>query len=553
MRWTDPTQLWSYVSEIAQPRSRLVVVAHNLGFDLRISRALYILPTTGWHLKQFNLAARNVMVTWGRDDGARLVMIDSYTYLPMALAKVAKLVGRHKVDLPEAGDAEQWWERCETDVQILRDACRELWSMIENDNLGNWQRTGASMAWANWRHRHYTHKVLVHQDEGAKNAETQATATARCEAWRWGSFRAERYTEWDFPLSYPRVALDTSLPVALVGHLDKVPRECLSRATNGFRYLIRASVRTVSPVLPFHDPAGYAWPVGNFSGWYWDHELGAALEHGTDVTAHEAYMYRGKPALADWAQWVIGVAEGGGSDFTAVQQAAVKHWGRALIGRFAVRYSSWELFGQGLDGAVSAMTMHDHDTGTESTILLLGDEAYEAGPKIYGADSVPAINSAIVSEARIRLWDVMVAAGLENIYYVDTDCLIVNQAGDDWLAAKTADGFGWGIRVKRRHSAMKIYGPRAMTTNNGRKTAGIPRTAHRSSESRYVGEHWESLPSALARHRADSVVVSMADWKITGVDNRRLHLPGGFTQARTVNETVEAASAPRTARERSGA
>lgn len=550
MRWADTESLWAYVSGLAEPRSRLIVCAHNLGYDLRISKALYLLPAEGWSLERFSLTARNVMVTWRRGDKASLVMMDSFTYLPMSLARIGKLVGVRKPDLPDQSSNEGWWERCEGDVQILRDAMRQIWAMIEDGNLGNWQRTGAGMAWANWRHRHYTHKVLVHQDQGAKDAETEATYTARCEAWRWGKFRGQPFTEWDYPLAYPRVALDTSLPVALVGHLDRVPDRCLSRATSAYRYLIRATVSTSAPTLPRRDETGFIWPVGTFTGWWWDHELGYALEQGATAVPLEAFMYRGKPALSAWARWVIEVAEGGGDEWTPCQRAAVKHWGRALIGRFAVRYAPWDYFGEGLDGAISAMTMHDHDTGQASTLLLLGDKSYIAGDKEYGSDSVPAINSAILSEARIRLYEAMYVAGLENVYYVDTDCLITDQGGSDNLTAYLSGHELYGLRPKRRHNTMKIWGPRAMTTDRGRKVAGVPTGAKRTSEANYAGESWESLPAALRRRRADEVVVTPADWQIAGVDHRREHLAGGHTAPRTVGDPLALFEAPQITQER---
>jgi len=553
MRWTDPTDLWAYVSRTAEPRSRTVVCAHNLGYDLRISRALYLLPPLGWSLKTFSLTARNVMVTWTRADKASLVMMDSFTYLPMSLYRISKLVGIQKPDLPDGDNEAEWWERCESDVAIMRAAMREIWQMVDDRKLGNWQRTGAGMAWANWRHCHHTHKVLVHNDKGATDAETQATYTARCEAWRWGHIRGGPFVEWDYPLSYPRVALDTSLPVALVGHLDRVPSACISRTNTAFRYLVEATVVTGNPCLPVRTQDGFCWPVGTFTGWWWEHELAQAADYGASITLHEAYIYRGRPALAEWAEWVIGVAEGHIDGFTEAQRAAVKHWGRALIGRMAVQFSPWERFGAGLDGAVAAMTMHDHDTGTSSTLLLLGEDSYEAGPKVYGSDAVPAINSAVLSEARIRLWEAMNVAGLESVYYVDTDCLIVDQAGDWRLREATSRGDLWGLRVKHRHSAMRIWGPRAMTSHRGRKTAGVPRTAKRTSESHYSGESWESLPAALQRRRADTVVVSPGLWEVTGVDHRRLHLPGGYTEARTVGAPVATSEAPQTAREALGA
>jgi hypothetical protein len=47
----------------------------------------------------------------------------------------------------------------------------------------------------------------------------------------------------------------------------------------------------------------------------------------------------------------------------------------------------------------------------------------------FAQDAVPALSAWIYSQVRMRLWELICQAGRDNVYYVDTDSLIVNYMG----------------------------------------------------------------------------------------------------------------------------
>lgn len=537
-----PASLWETVDSYTRTKARTVVVAHNVAYDLRIGEGFVHLPALGWSLSQLALHERSMSATFRRSS-ATLVLCDSMSWLNLALAKIGPMVSIDKPDLPSFdGPEDEWENRCRADVAILRAAWLDLLSWIRDDDLGNWQRTGAAMAWANWRHRHYTHRVLVHSEQDAQDAESESTYTGRCEAWRHGSLPTGGWTEWDLPLAYARVAADVTVPVKLIGHRTKVPAKWVVAAPERRRVLAFARVTTSAPVLPYRGPHGVLWPTGTFEGWWWDAEIREALEAGADVSVGHAWIYRAAPALADWARWVISVAEAPAGSISEVRRAVAKHWSRALIGRFATRYTPWEPYGLAPEPGVGVHPIYDIPNDRLGEILTLGDEQFVGWEKEYGSDAVPSINAVVLSEARSRLWRLMLVAGLENVAYVDTDSLIVNRAGSELLEAFTAAGGGWGLRPKSDHRLLEVYGPRQLVTAGSPRVAGLPRQPERIGPNRWAGDQWEGLAAALAKGHTDRVVIRRAAFTLRGVDNRREHLAGGLTAPFDVSDSQEAAS-----------
>jgi hypothetical protein len=539
-RWTrpqwathyDPGAFWRWVDDHISGSERTVVIAHNVAYDLRIGQAFHYLPSLGWNLDSFNVGERSCSLTF-RHGKRTLVIVDSFSWLPTGLAKIGSMVGRPKLELPEMTDATDKWERrCRTDVAILREAYRDLLDWIRDEDLGNWQRTGAGQSWATWRHKFMQSRVLVHDDEEAQDAEAIAAYTGRCEAWRHGLLTKGPYTEWDLPLAYPRVALDTDLPYRLVGRRRGANWRYVTHKPNGRRYLVHATVDTPAPILPANTPQGVVWPIGRVVGWWWDTELLAADDAGAVVRADELICYGARPFLRDWAQWVIGVAEGTDPTSNHVRALAAKHQSRALIGRFASKHQDWQPNGPAIEPGVDMHRITDADTGQTGYVLSLGGDSWVSWDSTYADNAMVGVMSAVMAECRVRLWGLMNIAGLSEVIYVDTDSLITTPLGSRRIKATIEQGGGWGVRSKGVHRVLEILGPRQIVLGSEVRAAGMPKQPFIVKGHTFGGAHWESLVTALGKGHADSVHIRQATWSMSGVDNRRAHLPNGRTEAR---------------------
>jgi hypothetical protein len=302
--------------------------------------------------------------------------------------------------------------------------------------------------------------------------------------------------------------------------------------------LIHALVQADLPVLPSRDAEGrITWPVGRVEGWYWQPELDLAVEYGAVVEPVEQYVYEAAPVLESWARAII--ASQTNPSLTPVQQMAMKHWGRALIGKFGAQVPNWGPYArfEGVDLEVSHTVMD----GVPKEILTIGGRSLVAEGKGYADHAFPAIMSRVISECRMRLWKLMVVAGLESTFYVDTDSLFTNREGSNRLRAFVQAGNGWGLVLKHHHREVTIYGPRQLVTDReGCRVSGLPRSAvrldrnlHDMSEQSYAADVTESFRTGAQRGHAGEVVTRRRGFRLQGTDTRRVHLEGGFTEART--------------------
>lgn len=534
--YRDPRSLWTDVSEFTKPRNRTVLWCHNLGYDLRIADAFRALPALGWSLAGHNLANRGTWLQWTRA-GATLLMVDSASVFPVPLAQLATSFMQAKVPLPgDDAPADEWERRVVRDVEILRDAILAYLAWIEKEGLGSWQMTGAGQGFAAFRARHMTHAMLVHDDPGALVAERRAMWTGRCEAYWKGNTGHVGIEEWDYSLSYARLARDHELPTHYLGPADPDTslHALLSRRHTAI--LARVEVETTVPTTPAEVDGRVAWPVGRFETVLWDPELRLAIESGASVRVIEAWRYQTSRALKQWGEWIIDALAADNPHTTPWQRIIYKHWSRALIGRFGMQYTKWSKVGTSQEHRVLYTTVYDVASGEEYQLTHLGDAIVREDGTVEWAQSQPAITGYIMSLSRVQLWRLVQAMPKRAVLYVDTDSLYIRSAHHRAAVALARSDLGEGLRLKHTYTRAHILGPRQVIVDGRARIAGIPTKAELRPDLTLQGEVWSSLEQTLRRGDPSAVITTPRVWKVSGIDHRRVAGQNGWTDPVAISQ-----------------
>ncbi len=533
--------LWQQVTDWCRPHQRLVVWAHNLGYDLRISRALELLPEWGWSLEGIMLENGTAWAAFTDKRADRsLLCCDLMSWLPVSLAKIASDLGESR-PAPTFGEAsvEELADRCVRDVQITVRAVRELLEFVKREDLGAFKPTGSGQGFSAWRRRFYTTPVWVHNDPDALEAEREAIWPGRCEAWRHGEITGERLTEWDLELAHAHIAADSPVPVELNGralirsHLD------FERYVRTYALLARVQVTTTAPVVPCRQNDRVLWPVGTFETVLWDPELRLAYSSGAEVRVIRAWSYQRAPALSAACRWIIDSLHGQGWSPSPLQLRLLKHWSRTLVGRFALRYRRWEPDGTHPRYDLQSSFEFDYSSDQVRELLHVGHQCFELAELQEAAVSAPQVTGWVVSECRRRLWSLCTVANWRDVVYVDTDSIIATAAGSARLRRQIGRGAAWTLRWKADYHRARILGPRQLELGEQRRYSGVPLKAIQTGELELVGEVWSTMRDAARAGTLDRVVITPRLFKLRGVDHRRRHNPDGTTSAVEIHQEVK--------------
>lgn len=527
--FTDPRALWPAVSDHCRARSRTVLWAHNLGYDVRIAEAFTVLPELGWRLVGHNMAPRGAWLQWRRDETS-LVMVDSCGVYPTSIEAIGQWFDHAKEPLPsDADDFAVWQRRCQIDVEILATAVQTYLAWLEREDLGNWQLTGAGQSYAAFRHRFMAHELLVHGDAEALAAERRAMWAGRCEAYFHGRTGYVGVEEWDMQTAYARIARDNPVPIRLRGRAANPERMEAWLANPSIAILAETEVDTTVPVLPTVHDGRILWPVGHFTTTVWDPELRLALATGARLTPRRIWIYQREPALHDWAAWIINRLASNDTICPPWMRTILRHWSRALIGRFAMHYQNWAPLGSVEELAVRHGPVYDTSTGVETMLTQIGRDIFRADGVMEWDQSMPAITGYIASLCRVDLWHLLHAMGPRRVLYADTDSIMVSGRHAGAVRELAASRPDLALRLKTRWRGATIYGPRQIITDERVRVAGVPTKAQRLPSGKLAGEVWSSLAVSLRRGQPGMVEIRDRRWTLRGIDRRRTPGPDGWT------------------------
>ena len=526
----DAARLWEGVRDCHIFASEIVVWAHNLAFDLRVSEGLRHLPALGYSLEAIVLEKTASWASFTSPKG-NLTLCDLHSWLPASLNRVAAAMGKGRPNLVyHKAKPEELWGRCTEDAETTLQAIGELLEWLEANEPGGFRPTGSGQSHSMWRRRWLPRKtVMVHGDEQALERERTAMWTGRAEAWKWGEVKGPLY-EHDLNLAYCRIAADNAVPVKLVQRTGRTPVEAYLQAVKFHAILADVTVTTLTESVPTSEDGRVFWPIGKFRTTLWEPELSLLIEEGAHVDIHRTWKYRRDFALAEMAQYLIGELEAGGEGASPVVRIMLKHWARTLVGRCALRYREWDDYGTLPTMGLSLSTMFDLDSGEATELLQVGNRVMELTRMAEADSSVPQITGWVMSRARANLWRLMCQAGLGNLYYIDTDSLIVNGQGDRRLMQSKLHPVDTVLIAKAEYRKAKIYGPRNLVLEDERRLSGVPVKAIRTGPLTFDGEVWSGLRASLEQRRPSEVGISPRTFDVEDADPRRKRCPDGGSE-----------------------
>lgn len=531
-----PEQLWEAVTRFCPPGRRTVLWCYDLSEQVRVSDLFTVMTGKGWHVDKLVLEP-NVGWMLLRNGKRSLMICDLKAWTPTEWKRLRKLVkhghtpsGRNRSNHGAADTLSH------THVRELQTLVMDMLGWLETQDAGSFRPTGSGQSYACYRKRFLSHRLLVHDNMPALAAERQAMHAGRAEAWRHGKLYGGPFLEMDMRTAYTRIAATCDVPTVLRGPLYRPTFARVLQASQRERVLIDVTCSLESPCIPFRGEHRTYWPVGRFRTVLWDSEFSLLPDTASDVVVHHAWRYSRAPALQEFSTWVMDQLDSGQIDGPPIAAHVLKHWSRTLVGRFGLRYRSWDAFGDHPKDELRLVTYSDLIDGLTTDMLIVGRDRFVLTDMLEGGESMPQIPGWIMSECRRRLWVTMNEIGLDAVCYVDTDSIIVDLSRTDATAEEIIQRYGEWWAPKRTWNRLTIYGPRNIRLDDNRRISGVPSTARQTGELEFSGEVLKSVRHSLASGRLDQVERVPRRFHLKTPDMRRLHNADGSTSPFRIEE-----------------
>lgn len=503
----DQIEIW------AEGQRTLWLYAHNLSFDLSVTRLPAILHARGWQVTGHAVASDSPWLRMKRGQCV-LTFADSWGWLRAPLGAIGADVGYAKPDLPAWTDSDaDWLARCQGDVEILARAMLQLMDWWDAEQLGSWTLTGSAGGWNTWRHRTLHALPLIVPGTDQTDADRAAIYGGRREAFRHGELQRGPFALLDFKAAYPTIASAKHLPSARQGNFESLPADSPLVCGPDYGIIAQVELDTADPRWPVRVNGRIAYPVGRFVTTLAGPEIAEARRLGCLVRIGPGWLHKLAPHMAQWARWVLDTCDDDSGAVPRVCQRAVKHWGRAVIGKTAARgWRTYPLESLG-DTGWDYRPAWNAELQAPSHLTDICGVASETVPYGDADNAYPAILAWVESWTRVYLSRAIDAIGAAAVVTCDTDGLICSGEGD-WTARLAAADLGpLTLRQKGTYQTVKVLGPQHVISDTDRKLSGIPQSAEPVREGKLGALLWPKMATQMNMRPGQHAAGYLRPWQ----------------------------------------
>ncbi len=475
--WNDPGDIINIIQVYLKKRETLYIFGHNIGFDIRVLELPERFNKLGWNSEPPILNQR--VFIWSVDTGeGKITFLDTANYGALSVKQMGIDFGLPKieVDFEDISDQELF-TYCQRDTEIVEKFILEYIRYIYHAGIDPFQLTLASQSMTAYRNKFLTHDIELHNNPDATKLERLAYYGGRTECFFIGGMEDQEFYYLDVNSMYPYVMHDFPVPTKLLRYQENIPVTWLANRFED-KYLIGdITLKTERNLFPLRYNNKLIFPVGTFRTQLHHNEIIEAYNHGEILHIHSLTTYHKAIIFTDYIDFFYNEKIQAGKKGDKSRRYMSKLFLNSLYGKFGQVGIENELIGEADKNNVWRIPVFSQTLGIPYEEISWYGKVYRVIKRGESTLSFPAISGAVTAYARFVLYRYIQQAGPQNVFYCDTDSLIVNQAGYDRLKDFINDKELGYLKLEKQANNIRIYGAKDYIFGKEIKTKGIPASA----------------------------------------------------------------------------
>jgi len=508
VNFEDIKTFWKFVSDKVLQNKTLYLIAHNISFDFKVVRGFEAMKKRGFKLTLF-ITNQRTNIWKFKKAKKRITILDNLNYFGMSLKKLGDDIGLKKREMPEqTATKSSWFYYCVRDVEILFQAWKDYLGFLKEHDLGTFAPTAASQSLNAFRHRFLTAKIYIHNFEEATELERESYHGGRVECFFIGKASKQIYYMLDVNSMYPFLMKRNEYPIKFLKYKENSSLFELKRWLKNYSVIARVKIKTPLPIFSARVNDRLCFPTGIFESVLTTNELKLALLRGYIKSVLEIACYEKQNIFRKYIDYFYQIRQKYKEEKNSSYELMTKLFMNSLYGKFGQRNDVWEFLEDTPEVENCYWEEWDiPDKRLEKLRCIEGRTEISRG-KVEGYNSFPGISSEVTANARLLLWNLIEKAGIKNVFYCDTDSLIVNSQGlillEDFIDSQK---IGY-LKVEDTSKDLIIYAPKHYKFGQELKIKGVKKNAEMIDDFHFVQWQFEGLKGALRKGNLNKQVMT---------------------------------------------
>lgn len=439
-------RFWTDVDKFARASEKLYMYAHNAKYDVLVLGCVHYMVKLGYQVEGFsdsNPFILRLRKQIGEDSKGKMryksiIILSSTNYFAQSLKSLGDIFGLPKLEVDYAKpETPEDWDTLLTyarrDVEILKTAVLSFIDFVDREGLGSLAMTVAGQAFNAFRQRFLMLNVYIHSNKEALEVERRAYAGGRNECFRMGRVPDYVYAN-DVNSMYPYVMAEKLYPIRMVTMWRRATLERVYKAIqDGYLVCLDARVNTDIPI--YHQKGErLVFPVGDFWTSLSTPEVVEGFNRGMITEVKNVCLYEAGNIFEPYVRWFYKSRQEAKAKGDRVHDHLYKIFMNSLYGKFGQKNVKWERVEDADPEDIGVMQVYNGLRYV--TVKTFGGGVFvkeETEDNLEAFNSFPAVAAHVTAYARMLLWNAMEKAGMENVFYCDTDSLFTNREGFERL------------------------------------------------------------------------------------------------------------------------
>lgn len=515
-------EFWRIIAGMPRSDDKIYLLAHNIGFDLRIVDWFRRLAGSGIslfppkdHPKAYRykeplciIDGHPVILRCFRDDGQQIVCIDSVNWWFTSLREIGDWIGYPKGQMPDesACDAE-WFGYCQQDVDVLDAALRRLWGWMQCLRLPSWESTPAAQSMMTYVQRFERKRIIRPSDPTPLALDRHGYYAGLVECYQIGRIDRTLH-QIDVTGLYPAVMRSNDYPCEVMGVLGPGRKPVDQVVLDPRKTTAEVWLETKDRPYPVRAANGTFWVKGKVRTVLCGPELTRAYERGHVRFVGRATTYRLDDLFSAFVNSFWKLRERAKERGDVMIDKTCKLLLNALHGKFGQRSGGWQYVGENpRPGAFSAGKVVGPNIDVDMDYRVIAGKEFVRVRDDEAPRSFVPIAAWTASYGRCLMEDYRDMALADDVVYQAVDSLIVT--GDGLGRLQLADVVGTGklghFHYEREYEWLHIHAVNQLDWPGGMKASGLPKGFANVAGDVYEGEGWESLAAGVSSGNVSSV------------------------------------------------
>ena len=487
----------SWLDGQLEQKKHYYIIAHNVVYDATILDLFRLLPSIGFTLQSLYSKGQVCLIRWKRNN-TKITLMDNGNIFSGTLEKWGDIfkIPKIKIDFDTCTKTELE-TYCKRDVDIMVRSWQVWIDFITQNDCGGFRETVGSTAFNTWRYKYMPQGVYVHKDKNALALERASYHGGRVEAFHQGDLWTDHYYYLDINNMYGFIMLNSSFPTGLQGYTNKLSIRRMINYLERYSVIARVTVNVDQPAFIASVNGHAAYPLGRFETTLTSNEIRMALSNGWLEELHEFSWYENKPLFEsyvnDFYNLRMSYREAGNKGFEAICKLLIN----SLYGKFGQTGIEQRVIGKSNPDEIWHMPVINAQTGKRSYQTSLGGVIFEEFHEGESHHAIPAIAAHVTADARLYLFSLIQKAGFENVFYCDTDSLIINRMGYYNLESEIQPDVLGKLKIETQSNWLRVNAPKDYEMSERKKIKGIRNNAIPLDDNTFIQEQWVKLAGLI--------------------------------------------------------